>query len=101
MLSTIENLLHDHEALRGHMQILRRSVDELREILNPEGSADNLTHYQRITKKRCSFNQIMGHLKGGLRSLHSYEEESIQTVEDTLSLQSIKSADTPNNNEKI
>lgn len=94
MLQTIENLMHDHEALRGHMQLLRKSADKWRTILSPKGSADNPVYLELLTEKRKSFIQAIGYLKEGLTSLHVHEEAVILAVTDAPSLKSIKSAHT-------
>jgi hypothetical protein len=94
MLITIEHLMQDHEALQGHMQLLRKSADKWRELFNSMGSNNDLTHSQIIVEKRGSFIQAIGYLKDGLNSLHSQEEDVIQTIADPVSLRSIKSEHT-------
>jgi hypothetical protein len=89
----IENLIHDHAALRGHMQLLRQSVDKWRTLLSPQ-ELDNPAQAQVLTEKRGSFIQALSYLKEGLAGLQDHEEAVMAGVADSLSLRTVRAVHT-------
>jgi hypothetical protein len=80
MLLVIDNLIHDHEALRGHIQLLKQSAGKWRAMLDSHGLNESSNNLQMITEKRRTFIQALGYLKDGLEDLHRHEEEVISVL---------------------
>jgi hypothetical protein len=90
MALTVDNLIHNHEALREQMQLLKRSAEKWE--LNIELCRDKTSSncLKNTVEKQFSFVQAIGHLKYGLKSLQTQEEEVISKV-NNLALKPIRS----------
>ncbi len=91
-LSTVESLLNEHEAIRGHMKQVRDSVKNLESILGREEALGSRSAYlTAVTAKQQDLKQTWGYLEDGLRIHHAHEENVMPPLVGELIWQGIKS----------
>ncbi len=90
-LSTVQSLLNEHEAIRGHMQQVRGSVKDLESILNQEAKRRNHSEYLAVvTGKQQALKQTWGYLEDGLRMHHAHEDNVMPPLVGDLIMQGIR-----------
>ena len=81
ILSTVESLLNEHEAIRGHMKQVRESVNNLESL--PQ-------HILAAKDKRENLKQAIGYLEDGLRTHHQHEDAVMPQLVGELIMQAIR-----------
>ena len=71
---TIDSLISEHVAIRGHMEYLRGLTREWERLLTSKGPIKNGGEQDKaLTDKLANLRQAMGYLEDGLRNHHSHE----------------------------
>ncbi len=72
---TIESLMNEHSAIRGHMELVHELIKEWDKLLDPEEAVLKSPDKMRtVTTKRRSLMQAMGYLEEGLKNHHLHED---------------------------
>lgn len=91
LVSTVESLMNEHEAIRGHMRQVRESVKGLESLLN---RADALHHrpefLDSVNQKKNDLKQAMGYMEDGLKNHHLHEEAVMPQLVGELIMKAIR-----------
>ena len=88
---TVESLMNEHEAIRGHNRQVRESVKNLDSLLTQYELLDGKPEYlSAIDEKRAGLKIAMGYLEDGLRTHHEHEEQVMPPLVGKLIMQAIR-----------
>ena len=91
LVSTVESLMNEHEAIRGHTRQVLKSLQDLDLLLTTPAA-----HYRRpeyleaVNEKRNVLRQAMGYLEDGLKFHHLHEEEVMPALIGDLLMKAIR-----------
>jgi hypothetical protein len=72
---TIESLMNEHSAIRGHMELVHELIKEWDKLLESrEAVLKSPDKMRTVTAKRRSLVQAMGYLEEGLKNHHQHED---------------------------
>jgi hypothetical protein len=89
--ATVESLMNEHEAIRGHDRQVRELVKNLDSFLSQSEIHDGRPEYLAAAEeKRISLKQAMGYLEDGLKNHHEHEEQVMPPLVGELIMQAIR-----------
>jgi hypothetical protein len=89
--ATIDNLLEEHMAIRGHLNLVLSLTREWKAVLNlKEAILENPTRMQEVVEKRNGLRQAMGYLEDGLKNHHIHEDEVLPSLVGDLLMRAIR-----------
>jgi hypothetical protein len=78
---TIDSLIGEHIAIRGHMEMIRASTREWEQLLGSgERVLQDRAQLQILADKLASLRQAMSYLEDGLRNHHAHEAELMPSL---------------------
>lgn len=89
--ATIDNLLGEHVAIRGHLDLVMCLTREWKELLNSQKSIlKSRTRLKSVVEKRNALKQAMGYLVDGLKGHHIHEDEVMPSLIGELLMKAIR-----------
>jgi hypothetical protein len=88
---TVESLMNEHSAIRGHMELVQELIKEWDQLFDPqEGVLKNPDKLRAVGAKRRSLVQAMGYLEDGLKNHHLHEDNVMPPLVGDLLWQAIR-----------
>jgi hypothetical protein len=89
--ATVDNLLGEHAAIRGHLDLVIGLTREWKRFLRSYGPVSKSQKKLRdISEKRVSLIQAMGYLEDGLKNHHKHEDEVMPPLIGELLMRAIR-----------
>jgi hypothetical protein len=89
--ATIDNLLGEHIAIRGHLELVVDLTRKWNTLLSSETSLETGTEKrQEVAEKRRGLIQAMGYFEDGLRTHHIHEDEVMPSLVGDLLMKAIR-----------
>ncbi len=89
--ASIDNLLEEHMAIRGHLNLVLSLIREWKALLNlKESILESPTRMQEVVEKKIGLRQAMGYLEDGLKNHHIHEDEVMPSLIGELLMRAIR-----------
>jgi len=79
-LIVIERIMHEHEAIRGHMNQVYNMMNEWEETCPEESAELNSQELHFWSDKQNNLKQTINYLEDGLRNHHEQEDEKMPSL---------------------
>lgn len=79
-LIMIENLIHDHEAIREHLKQVAKLADDWEQLEQEDLDPTDPAITEDLSFKHINLKQTMGYLEDGIRQHQNYEDEILPSL---------------------